>query len=192
MPFITEELWSWLPAARGFLATSAYPVLRGRAPFAPEAERFGRVMEIVQVLRNLRSDLGVAPGRRGRAVLRAESEAEAEELRADAFLVALLAKLEEIAVVRGGDDPHPAGVGVVGTVEVFLPMAGLVDIERERQRLASELSKVEEWLAGSRKKLANPGFVDNAPADVVQRQRDLLAENEARAQTLTERLAALD
>jgi len=191
MPFITEELWSWLPAAHGFLATSAYPELRGEAPFAGETERFARVMEIVQVLRNLRSELGVAPGRRGRAVLRAEGAGEADELRADGPLIGLLAKLEKVEVVRGGEDPRPAGVGVVGTVEVFLPMEGLVDIERERQRLAKELSKVEGWLTGCRKKLANPGFVDNAPDEVVQKQKDLLVENEARAQTLSERLAAL-
>jgi valyl-tRNA synthetase len=191
MPFITEELWSWLPPARGFLAASTYPDLRGDPPFPHETARFARVMEIVQVLRNLRSELGVAPGRRGGAVLRVASAAEAAELDRDAGRVALLAKLERVAVVSGGEDPRPAGVGVAGTVEVFLPMTGLVDLDRERERLAKELAKVDGWIAGCRKKLANSAFVDNAPTDVVQKQKDLLAENEARARTLRERLDAL-
>ncbi len=190
MPFITEEIWSWLPPARGFLMTSAYPVCAGAPPFAAAARRFGRVAEVVGVLRNLRNELGVAPGRRGRAVLRAPDELGAE-LAADAGRVALLAKLNEVTVAAGGPDPTPAGVGVAGAVDVFLLMADLVDPEKERDRLAKELAKVEGWLRGSQAKLANSGFVARAPADVVERERALLQENEATAARLRRRLAAL-
>ncbi|MFO7609445.1 MAG: valine--tRNA ligase [Candidatus Krumholzibacteriia bacterium] len=191
MPFITEELWSWLPPARGFLMTSSYPRWEGAPPFATAAARFAQVVEITGVVRNLRHELGVPPGRRGRAVLRVGSAAEAQDLAAAAPLVALLAKLEDVAVVSGGDDPAPAGVGVAGPVEIFLPMAGLVDLEKERARLARELERIEGWMRGCRAKLANAQFVANAPAAVVQQQRDLLAENEATAATLQDRLDAL-
>jgi valyl-tRNA synthetase len=191
MPYITEELWSALPPARGFLMTSGYPDLRGEEPFPKESRRFARVMEIVQVLRNLRSELGVDPGRRGRGVLR-PTAADRAELARDVELIALLAKLETVEVDTADDPPHPAGIGVVGGVEIFLPMAGLVDLERERARIGGELHKVEAWITGCRKKLDNPGFLANAPADVVAKQRELLRENEGRAQSLRERLAALD
>jgi valyl-tRNA synthetase len=192
MPFITEELWSWLPPARGFVMVSSYPRWEGEPPFAAAAGSFARVAEITGVLRNLRNELNVQPGRRGRALLRVHDEAEAAPLRAAAPRVALLAKLEDVEVVTGGDDPTPAGVGVAGTVEIFLPMAGLVDLDKERVRLRKELDKLEAWIAGCRAKLANEKFVGNAPAAVVQQQRDLLAENEATAAKLLERLAALD
>jgi valyl-tRNA synthetase len=71
-------------------------------------------------------------------------------------------------------------------------MAGLVDLDKERARLEKELAKVEQWLKGCRAKLANEKFTANAPAHVVQQQRDLMAENDATAETLRERLAALD
>ncbi len=192
MPFITEELWSWLPATTGRIMVSAYPTAVGTTPFAGETAGFAQAMEIIGVLRNLRSELGVQPGRRGRAVLRVREADQLESLTAVADLIALLVKLESVDVVCGGDDPKPAGVGVAGDVEIFLPMAGLVDLEKERERLQKELAKLEGWVKGCTAKLGNEKFTANAPADVVQMQRDLLAENEAKAATLRERLTGLD
>jgi valyl-tRNA synthetase len=191
MPFITEELWSSLPPARGFLMSSSYPTFTSEPPFAMVQERFARAMEIVSVVRNIRGELGVPPGRRGHVVLRAVDERTQQELSADLDRIALLAKLERVEVVCGGPAPEPAGVGVAGTVEVFLLMSGLIDLEKERERLQKELAKVEGWIAGGRAKLANERFTTGAPAAVVQRQRDQLAENEAQAQVLQRRLAAL-
>ena len=190
MPFITEELWSHLPPASGRLMTSRFPFYDGQAPFPAETGRFERLMEIVGVLRNLRSELGVQPGRRGRAVLRIADPEALAELEADAGSIALLAKLEEVAVVSGGDDPYPAGVGVAGAVEIFLPMAGLVDVDRERERLQTELAKIEGWIEGSRRKLSNESFTSRAPAAVVEKQREMLNENESQAETLRQRLQA--
>jgi len=192
MPFITEELWENLPPSAGFVTTSAYPTATGGPVFAAEQAAFAELMELTGMLRNLRSELGVQPGKRGGAVLRAGDEARAAALRDLADGVALLAKLEEVTVVVGGADPRPAGAGVVGDVEVFLPMIGLVDLDRERERIEKELGKVEGWLKGCRAKLANERFVQGAPAEVVQKQRELLAENEARAEKLRERLAGLE
>jgi len=192
MPFITEEkLWSRLPPADGFLMTSSFPTCGGPAPFAAEAAAFAEVMGIVGVLRNLRAELGVPPGLRGEGVLRAPEAARREGLRAAAGLVALLAKLERVTVSGDEPAPSPAGVGVCGAVEVFLPMAGLVDLDKERQRLQKELDKLEGWLQTTRAKLANEKFTANAPAAVVQQQRESLAENEARAATLAERIRSL-
>jgi len=192
MPFITEELWSWLGGTKGHLAVSPFPVAEDPAPFAGEQAAYAEAMEITGVLRNLRSELGVQPGKRGGAVLRVAGEERRQALAELAPTVALLAKLETVDVVVGGDDPKPAGAGVAGDVEVFLPMAGLVDLEKERVRLQKELDKIEGWMKGCRAKLSNAKFVDNAPEDVVQKQRELLAENEAKAAMLQERLDGLD
>jgi len=191
MPFITEELWSWLPPADGYLMVSGYPVYQGEEPFTAEQERFAQVIEIVQVLRNLRSELGVAPGKRGQAVLRMAAPEQVAQMQADTEVIALLAKLETVVVVHGGADPAPAGVGVVGSVEIFLPMAGLIDMDRERERLTKELDRIEGWLRGCEAKLANEKFLANAPDAVVQKQRDLLAANEGKATQLRQRIEAL-
>ncbi|MBK7702910.1 MAG: valine--tRNA ligase [bacterium] len=192
MPFITEELWSWLPPARGRLMVSPFPVCDGaRLPWAAPAARFAQVVETVGVIRSLRTDLDVPPGRRGTAVLRAADPARRAELARDADLIALLAKLETVEVVEGGPDPHPAGAGVAGAVEVFLLMKGLVDLDRERSRLGKELDKALSFVEANRRKLTNESFVARAPAEVVARQQEMLAESEARAEALRRRLDAL-
>ncbi len=192
MPFITEELWSWLPPSNGFLMTSSYPCFTGEAPFATELSNFEQVQEIVGVIRNLRNELGVQPGKRGLALLRVPNAADQAALAAGGDLIALLAKMEEVQVVCGGEDPAPAGVGVAGTVEIFLPMKGLVDLEKEKARLEKDVAKIEGWMKGCRAKLANEKFTAKAPEHVIQQQRDLLAENEAKAAMIRERIEALD
>ena len=192
MPFITEELWSWLPPATGYLMISAMPENAGPAPYRVDRERFEQVKEIVGVIRNLRNELGVPPGRRGCAVLRVGGPEAQAPLLEDAAMIGLLAKMEQVEVVHGGEDPSPAGVGVAGTVQIFLPMAGLVDLDKERSRLQKELEKLEGWLKSCEAKLANVKFTANAPAEVVEQQRNLLDENRAKAGTLRERLAAMD
>ena len=190
MPYITEELWSWLPPSSGYLMVSPFPTYTGATALAAQQARFEQCKEIVAVIRNLRNELGVPPGKRGGAVLRVPAD-EVATLQTDAERIALLAKLETVEVVHGGDDPAPAGVGVAGGVEIFLPMVGLVDLEKERARLGKELAKIESWIEGCQAKLDNAKFVDNAPAAVVDKQRELLAENEAKAVKLRQRLAAL-
>ena len=164
------------------------PRVHGEAPFVAERRLFEEVMEIVTVIRNVRAELGVPPGKRGGAILRVSEPEAVAPLAACADLISLLAKLETTEVVCGGDDPTPAGLGVAGNVEVFLPMKGLVDLDKERARLQKDLDKVEGWIKGCRAKLGNAKFTDNAPEHVVQQQRDLLAENEAKADKLRERL----
>ncbi len=192
MPFITEELWSWLPPSGGFIMNSSFPQFSGEVPFTADCRAFEEIQEIVGVIRNLRNELGVQPGRRGRALLRVPTAAARTELARGADLIALLAKMEVVEVVCGGEDPAQAGVGVAGTVEIFLPMKGLVDLEKEKARLAREVGKIEGWLKGCRAKLANEKFTANAPEHVIRQQRDLLAENEAKAVRIRERIAALD
>jgi len=189
MPFISEELWHALPGVDAFLMSSAFPRPARETPFAAAAARFGQAAEVVGVIRSLRAEMNVPPGRRGAAVLRCETEAQAAVLDESAARIALLAKLESVEVRCGGEAPSPAGTGLAGTVEVFLPMAGLVDVAREKERLAKELAQVEGWIEGGRRKLANENFTARAPQDVVARERDQLRENEAKADALRARLA---
>jgi len=190
MPFITEELWSWLPCADGSIMTSSFPVADGTV-YKERASRFERVKEIVTVIRNLRSELDVPPGLRGSAILRAD-KAEAESLTQDLERIALLSKLEEVSVVVGGEDPSPAGVGLAGKIDVFLPMEGLVDVEKEKERLTRELGKLEGFISGSRKKLENEKFTSRAPEQVIDREKKQLKDNEDKAEAIRQLIASFD
>ena len=124
-------------------------------------------------------------------MLRVADEEKIPALDKISSLVGLLAKMENVEVVCGGEDPTPAGVGVAGTVEIFLPMKGLVDLDKEKARLEKELGKLEGWMKGCRAKLANQKFTANAPEHVIQQQKDMLEENESKAVTLAERINGL-
>ena len=191
MPFITEELWGQLPASGGYMMVSSFPTA-AEPPFVAEAARFQQLADVVGVVRSLRTDLNVPPGRRGRGVLRPANADQAATLAADAEAIALLAKLDEVVLLGEDPTPSPAGVGLAGTIEVFLPMEGLVDLDKERERLGKELALVEGWIAAGAKKLSNDNFTGRAPEDVVRREQDQLAENEAKAEALRLRLADLD
>jgi valyl-tRNA synthetase len=110
---------------------------------------------------------------------------------------ALLVRLARVAddqltiADRLDTKPAQAAALVVGDVEVFLPLAGLIDLEAERARLSKELEQAEADMARRVAKLDNPGFVDKAPANVVQRERDGLAAAQATAERLRERLSQL-
>ena len=187
LPFITEELWHAHPATAGFVVSAPMPHYAGEAPLAADAGRFELARELVIAARNLRGELGVPPGKRGVALLRcgADRRDDVELVRAH---VEVLAKMESVQLFTG-EAPSQAVSAVVGDVELFLPLEGLVDLEKERQRLGKERDGVDRRLQGVRAKLANEKFTGKAPAEVIQRERELEA---SLADTLTKLDAQID
>jgi valyl-tRNA synthetase len=109
-------------------------------------------------------------------------------------VLSTLARIDAARLTVSADAPAPdqALALVVGDVVVYLPLAGLVDLAVERQRLEKELAEAEREASGARRMLDNPGFLANARAEVVQRQRERLAEAEERQDRLRQRLAAVE
>lgn len=191
MPFVTEELWQYLTGTP-YVADRDYGPALIVAPY-PEAEvaaldeqaeaDFALVMDIVRVVRNARAERKVEPGRwigaiiaggQHTAILRAQAEVISQLARVDADHLTFTEYLAE--------RPLQAVALVVGEVEVFLPLAELVDIDAERVRLQEALHEAEGEIARAAGKLANVNFVTKAPPEVVdkERQRQALAEEEAR------------
>ncbi|MFS8493231.1 MAG: valine--tRNA ligase [Limnochorda sp.] len=193
MPYLTEEIWQRLPVHGPTLARAAWPRPQGLED--PEAEKqVGRVLEVIRAIRNLRAERGVEPSRRVTAVLRAEP-ALLEALQAMEREIRALARLERLELVApGGAVPEreAAVTAVAGGVEIYLPLAGLVDLEKERARLEKELAAAREEAARARALLERPGFKEKAPAHVVQQQEARLAEAEAKEAKLLDQLAALE
>jgi len=150
------------------------------------------VQNIISGIRNVRNEYKVEPGRWVAATVAAGGRAAMlSEQRA---LIVRLARVadEQLAIVERLDaKPAQAAALVVGDVEVYLPLAGLIDLAAERARLGKELEQAEADIARREARLVNAGFVDKAPANVVQRERDGLAAARATAEKLRERLAQL-
>ena len=205
-PFVTEELWGHLKQAaqehRRWLGPEAgWPEALIIAPW-PEpreeegwetgrVEDFNLVQEIVRSIRNLRAEKNVPPGKRIPAIIAAGSQAALLEDQRDSL--ASLAQLDSGQVhIHAVIDTKPAGhiALVVGQVEVYLPLAGMVDLGAERSRLEKELADVSTQIERLQSLLASP-FADKAPGNVVQKERDKLAGYQETAAKLTDQLIGL-
>ncbi|WP_017327529.1 valine--tRNA ligase [Synechococcus sp. PCC 7336] len=194
MPHLTEEIWQTLTQveAKTSIALQPYPLPQAEA-IDPDLEReFALVIDTIRVLRNLRSETNLNPGQTIAAVLQSQSEAERSVLTRGRDYIASLAKAESLSIVAElVEEPKQVAAGVVGTIQVLMPLASLVDIDALRAKLEKDLGKIEAEMKGIRARLDNPNFVNKAPADVVEGNRKALAELEKQAEILAERLRKL-
>jgi valyl-tRNA synthetase len=211
MPFVTEEAWQYLTtddrrpttddsAANissivnrpSSIMVAAYPRADERALDDTAERDFALVRELIGGIRNVRNEYKVEPARWVAATI--AGGPRSAMLNEQRTLLVRLARVadEQLTIAdRLETKPDQAAALVVGDVEVFLPLAGLIDLDAERARLGKELEQAEADLARRAAKLGNAGFVDKAPANVVQRERDGLAAAQATADRLRERLAQL-
>jgi valyl-tRNA synthetase len=187
MPFITEDIWQRVPKADGFpesIMVASYPKagLEGRADADAEGEM--RVLQAVIVAaRSIRAEHGLARSVEIPLELRTDDAAVRALLEREALAVTTLcrARMSVAADAEAPVPPHTA-VSVAEGVTVRVPLEGLVDFAKERERLDRELKKIERDLAAVEKKLSNEAFVAKAPPEVVERERARHAElTEARA-----------
>jgi valyl-tRNA synthetase len=146
----------------------------------------------VRSIRNARAEFTVDPARQIEAVIAAGREFDLLANQID--VVATLARLDRRRLVLQptvDSKPKQALTLVSGDVEVYLPLAGMVDLEAERARLQKEISSTHQDIERAEKLLANPGFTTKAPAAVVEKERQKLSEGHDRLARLQERLRAL-
>ena len=189
MPFITEELWQKLPQTPpgAFLAQAAWPVAGGE--YAGDGAAFDLVRESVQAIRQVRAEYNVNPGAWVDAVLVATNDAEAL-LGPQADTVGSLAR----AKVRvGAVNPGGAAAQVLlsGGIELVVPLAGMIDLDKEKQRLDTEIVQLDKQLTALQGRLSNDGFVAKAPAAVVETERAKAADWSSRLAQLRDKRAAL-
>jgi len=190
MPFVTEEIWQHLPHEGEALIVATWPEA-GETDDDAEAG-IGLVMDLVRAVRNARSDNDVEQGRRIAAIVVAGDKCEL--LQGERTVLESLAHIdpERLEIVRSLEKkPERALTLVSGGVEVYLPLAGMVDLERERARLAKELERLAEEMARAEKLLANESFVAKAPAAVIQKERDKLEGYRERQTRIEARLEDL-
>ncbi|MDO5610677.1 MAG: valine--tRNA ligase, partial [Pseudomonadota bacterium] len=195
IPFVSEELWQHVAPKLGItgdtLMLRAYPEageLDASAYREADAD-IEWLKAMVSALRRIRSELGVSPGKQVALLARGGNASEAARLaRFDAAL-RFLARLDKIESIDG--EPPAAATARVGTLDLFVPLDGLVDLDAERARLDKELKRVAGELAKAKGKLASETFVANAPQAVVEQERNRLSEWGAQHEALAAQRARL-
>jgi valyl-tRNA synthetase len=197
MPFVTEEAWQYLAGRSSgqppqSIMVAPYPLADERLVDEAAERDFALAQEIITGIRNIRTEYKVEPARLVAATVAAGERVA--QLEAQRQQIARLARVapDQLTIVGHLDSkPQNAAALVVRDVEVFLPLAGLVDLDAERARLRKELEAAEADIARREGRLSNAGFVEKAPEQVVQRERDGLAAVRVTAERLRERLAQL-
>ncbi|NVO00108.1 MAG: valine--tRNA ligase [Geobacteraceae bacterium] len=186
MPFITEEIWQALPkkqAEGGKLKAEGetimlveYPAFCECRAFPEAAADMEKVMAVISGIRNVRGEMEVPPSREIAVILSSSSEESRLLMKHSEGAIMALARVADLAIGINMEKPEDASLQVAGDVQIFVPLKGMVDVVAEAERLNKEIGKIEKEIDMFSKKLENPSFVDRAPADVVAKEREKLAE----------------
>ena len=190
-PFVTEHLWERYGAghrrggAKKLLMIQAWP----KAGRAKAVTDFVQVQSVVTAIRNLRSTAKVEPAKRVAVQIAAGKHAKL--LKAQSAVIAALARCSELTVEAKVPKPSQAASAVVSGVTIYVPLAGLLDVGKEQERLRRELDEAERYANTLTQKLANDAFTSRAPQQVVAAEREKLAAQRSKVEKLKEQLAAL-
>ena len=188
MPFITEEIWQALPHEGEALMIERYPSYRDELSFPQDEENFEIVMNAIKAVRARRSEMNVPPSKKAHLIIATEKKAAFE---AGVNYICKLAYASEVSVLDAPPEKTDGMVSVVtDNARMFMPMAELVDMEKEKARMEKELANAEKQLAGQIAKLSNQNFVTRAPESVVNVEREKKAKLEALIENLKASLAS--
>ncbi len=191
MPFLTEQVYKYLPDSEGFLMLQKWPEAKPELDFPEDEQTMQGVMEVIRTIRNLRSEMNVAPSRRTRLML-LPGEGWTEALSSGVGYFKRLAGAESVELIADRNAVKEKTVSAVTTAcDLFIPLGDLVDFEKEIARLNKELENSRKEIARAEGKLSNPGFVAKAPAQLVEQEKEKLETVRAKATALEKRIAEL-
>ena len=194
MPFITEELWQRVAPRLGisseFIMIHPYPEHEPARVDAEVIEEVSWIKQFVLGVRRVRAEMDISPGKRLRVVVEGGSENEKEWLRKNVRYLVAMAKLESVGVLRSGTPPESA-TALAGNMTLLIPLEDIIDPLAESERLNKELVKLHKETEIAEKKLANPDFVERAPAQVVQKAQERLDEMQIATRRLEDQLTRI-
>lgn len=178
MPFITEEIWAALPGTTGKIIHATYPTAEDSFCFAEEEAAMDRVLRAVTAIRNERQSRNIPLAKKGKVVFYAADDETRLILEQMKSRIMTLAGAQEVEILSQDPQLEGAATIVQEQLKIYVPLAGLIDYEAEREKLTKEKERVEGEIARLTKKLGNAGFVGKAPAAVVEKEREKLASYE--------------
>ncbi len=195
MPFISEEIWQSIkghfPMQEEALIVAQFPIPDDSLIDSAINDNMKLMQESITAIRNLRKQLKLSPATGVKIVVRTADSAQDSLFRDYAGYFNRLAKVDEIVSGIQAEKPKPAVSAVVRNLEIFIPLAGLIDPELEKERLTKQLDKLLKELEGINRKLANPNFINNAKAEVVEKEKEKHLEVQTKVELIKAQIADL-
>jgi len=187
MPFITEEIWQRIKDIPGAITgDKAETIMLAEYPIADESKIDEQALAdiewvkgVVVGIRNIRGEMNISPAKNLPLYFANGSSEDQRRLEGNRQFLLKLASLEAITWLNPGDEAPMSATALVGDMEILVPMAGLIDKDAETARLNKEIEKLEKEVSRTQGKLNNEKFIGKAPAEVVQKEKDKLADYEA-------------
>ncbi|HLR86324.1 MAG TPA: valine--tRNA ligase [Wenzhouxiangella sp.] len=194
VPFVTEEIWQRVRRPAG---VDTDTIMKTRWPEIDTIDEAAEadtewLKRVISAVRSARTELGLAPGKPMPLLIQRGSSDDHERLARFGPFIQRLARIESIDRVDGSRDSADCAVALAGDMRLLIPLAGLVDISAEIERLKKQLAREEKGLKQTEGKLANERFVANAPAAVVDKERQRLADHQASVRELSAQIATLE
>ena len=187
IPFVTEEIWHHMPGTDGSIMKAAHPADAAETFQYPESEaEMALVMEVITGIRNVRGEMNIAPSLSLQVQVQSEDEPTRQIITSHQDLIINLAKLDSLTVEKLGQRPKSSATAVVSRASIFVSLEGIIDFAKETNRLEKEIKKLAAELGTVAKKLGNEGFLNKAPADVIEKVRQkqsALLEKQQKIQT---------
>ncbi|MDF1691991.1 MAG: valine--tRNA ligase [Zhongshania sp.] len=199
MPFITEEIWQRVAPIAGIslkaggdtIMLQAYPIAASEEIDSDAIADAEWLKSVILAIRNIRGEMNVPPGKTLKLLLKNGSDEDFRRLNGNRQALSKLAKLDDIQWLAASDEAPMSATQLVGSMEVLVPMSGLIDKVAEIARLEKEIQKLDKDIQRIQGKLGNAGFLDKAPADVVAKEQEKLAAQQAAQQTLSEQIKSI-
>ncbi|MBQ7476881.1 MAG: valine--tRNA ligase, partial [Selenomonadaceae bacterium] len=187
MPFLTEIIRQKLPNVEGSIMLADW--FEGGAVDEKSEDKMNLIIDVIKVVRNLKSEVGVEVRKKSEVILKPSNVDAKKILKSDENYISELAAVEPITFSQ--EKPQHALAGVVEGVEIYLPLKGLIDTEKEIARLTKELEKLRKGIAMTEGKFNNEKFLSKAPAEVVQAEREKLSAAQEKISSVESRIEQL-
>ena len=195
MPYITEEIWQSIKADAGVegetIMTQPYPVADDSKIDEKAEQDIEWLKGFISGIRNIRAEMNIGPNKPLNVIVRNASKDDVSRLKENRTFLQSLAKLDDIRILAAGEEAPMSTTQLVGSMEVLVPMAGLIDKDKEVARLSKEIDKLVKEVNRFEGKLNNEKFISKAPADVVEKEKAKLNEAKAAKTKLEEQMDAI-
>ena len=192
MPFITEELYSYLPGHEGMLINAAWPEARPEFDFEKEAADMDAIMEVIRAARNVRAEMKVNAGKRATLILKPTAGLESAFRASEGYFYRLAAASGVEYLSKDAPNPEASASAVTAGAALFIPLGELVDVEKELARLNKDLENTLGEVKRAESKLSNPGFLAKAPAQLIEQEKAKTEKNKALAESIKDRIKELE
>jgi valyl-tRNA synthetase len=171
MPFISEEIWQIINPKAGPITISPWPHLQKQMIDRKIEGQMEFLIALVTAVRNIRSEWGIDPFKNIDLILKIEEAKTRKLLEENSGLIKRLIKIDLLTIAESVARPEKCATGVVGKIDFFVPLSGIIDVEKEKSRLEQQIAQLDKLLSGLKERLKNKDFLKRAPAEIVEKEK---------------------